>query len=152
MIQETLTGGKADNRKMPKTLLECPTCGDRILRSRRNEHPHDLLNADDVRTAEQKRLDDKVPDEARTETQTYRVEFTYEYREIVTVEAAHQSEARQRAEERQTLQGEYVDTLHTRAVSWSEPSAPTINYLETHGLLPDDHDVTQADIEAVIDA
>ena len=50
------------------------------------------------------------------------------------------------------VQGEYVDTLHTRAESRGEPSAPTVEYLEAHGLLPDDHDVTQADIEAVIDA
>jgi len=151
-FQRTLTGGEADERRVPETMLECPECGDAVLRSRRDDHPHDLMAADDVRTAERQRLDDKVPDEARTETQNYRVEFTYEYREIVWVEAAHKSEAKWVAEEQQTHSGEYVDTLHTRVESWSEPTTPTLDYLETHGLLPDDHDVTQADIEAVMDA
>ena len=151
-VQRTLNGDEADDRRVPSTMLRCPECGESVLRSRRDNHEHDLMGADDVRTAEQKRLEDKVPEEARTETQTYRVEFTYEYREIVTVEAAHESEAKWKAEEEQTHRGEYIDTLHTRTESWGDPSAPTVEYLETHGLLPDDHDVTQADIEAVIDA
>ena len=151
--QQTLTGDEADiDRRVPATMLECPECGEGVLRSRRDDHPHDLIDADDVRTAEQNRLDEKVPDEARTETQTYRVEFTYEYREVVTVEAAHESEAKWVAEEKQTHRGEYIDTLHTRTEAWGEASAPTLEYLETHGLLPDDHDVTQADIEAVMGA
>ena len=89
---------------------------------------------------------------ARVTTNTYRVEFTYEYKEVVTVEAEHESEARTIAEEKRNLRGEYMDTLHTRATAWGEESVATMEYLETRGLLPDDHDVTQADIEAVIDA
>jgi len=148
--QQTLFGDEADDRQLPKTMLVCPVCGDAVLRSRRDDHPHDLLDADAVRERSSS-SDDKVPEEARTETQNYRVEFTYEYREIVWVEAAHKSEAKWVAEEQQTHSGEYVDTLHTRVESWSEPSAPTLEYLETHGLLPEDHDVTLADIEAVMD-
>jgi len=148
--QRTLAGEDAPERVRPETFLECPACGDTVLRSQRFDHRHDLTDARNVRAAEQQRLADKVPEEARVETQTYRVEFTYECREVVEVEAANKSEAKRKAEERQTLRGEYVDTLHTRTESWGDPSAATLEYLETHGALPDDHDVTRSDIEAVI--
>jgi len=102
--------------------------------------------------SERKQLEEQVPAEARIQTRTYRVEFTYEYREVVDVEAADKHEARRIAEEKQTLRGNYVDTLHSRTETWSEKSTATLEYLETQGLLPDDHDVTQSDIEAVMES
>ena len=151
-VQRTLTGDEADDRRVPSTMLRCPECGESVLRSRRHDHGHDLSDADGVERAEKKELESKVPESARVETSTYRVEFTYECREVVTVEAEHKSEAKWKAKEERSYDYELVDTLHTRTNAWGEASAPTLEYLETHGLLPDDHDVTQADIEAVIDA
>ena len=150
--QKTLTYDDAPDRYVPKTLLECPTCGESVLRSRRQSHNHDLTDADPVEDAVEKRLLDTVPSEARVKTKTYRVEFVYECREVVRVEAEHESEAKWKAEEERSYDYELVDTLHTDTSAWGEASAATLEYLETHRLLPDDHDVTQADIEAAIEA
>ena len=88
-VQQTLTGGAVEGRReRPETLLQCPECERLILRSRRHEHPHNLDDADSVIEAQRKQLEEKIPDEAKTETQTFEVTFHYELVERVTVEAA----------------------------------------------------------------
>lgn len=150
--QRTLQGTEADAREVPDTLLYCDECDDTVLRSDRFDHEHDLSDAKAVTEAQLERLEEKVPDHAQLNTQTYRVEFTYEYREVVTVEAAGKGEAREQAEHKRDLNGEYMDTLHTRTEAWSDPSPATIDYLEERDLLPDDHQVTQSDIEELMDS
>jgi len=141
----------AAERSVPTTMLQCDECGERVLRSRRNEHPHSLEDADDVTTARKKKLKDKVPSEARVETATYNVTFHYEVVEQVSVEAADKQEAKRRAERKQTYDGEIMETLHTSRRQWGEYTAASIEYLEEYNLLPDDHDVTEEDIAEVMD-
>ncbi len=150
--QRTLTGEEADgDRPVPTTMLYCDECGARVLRSRRNEHPHQLEDADDVTTAREKQLKDKVPSEARVETATYNVTFHYEVVEQVSVEASDKQEAKRRAERKQTYDGEIMDTLHTSRRKWSEETPASIDYRGEYNLLPEDHDVTPTDLAKVMD-
>lgn len=149
--QRTLTGETTnDDRALPSTMLLCEQCDQRVLRSRRDEHPHDLSKADDVPSAQMKQLEEKVPDHALVDTQTWKVTFHYEMVETVTVEAANKFEAKQEAEELQTYNGEIMETLHTEKRAWGEKSQASMDYLERYNLLPDDHDVTEEDIQKVI--
>ena len=146
-VQQTLTGGAVEGRReRPETLLQCPECERLILRSRRHEHPHNLDDADSVTEAQRKQLEEKIPDEAKTETQTFEVTFHYELVERVTVEAATKSEAKRAAERRQTFDGEILDTIHTERRALGDKSVPSIDYLEEYGILPEDHDVTRDDL------
>jgi hypothetical protein len=149
--QRTLTGEEADgDRSVPSTMLHCDECGARVLRSRRDEHPHELDEADDVTTAREKKLRDKVPSEARVETAEYNVTFHYEMVEQVSVEAADKQEAKRRAQRKQTYDGEIMETLHTERRQWGEYTPASIEYLEQYNLLPDDHDVTEDDLVQVM--
>ncbi|WP_435125445.1 hypothetical protein [Halobaculum sp. D14] len=152
VTQQTLTGDEANGRERPDTLLWCEDCEDVVLRSRRYEHRHDLSDSSAVTEAQLNKLQEKVPDHAVVDTQTYQVEFHYEYVEQVTVEAPCKSDAREIAREKQSLRGEYVDTIHTDSWELDEPSQASIEYLEAFNLLPDDHDVTREDIKEVADA
>jgi hypothetical protein len=149
--QQTLTLTPAnDGRRRPETLLLCETCGEHVLRSRRHDHPHDLTDADTVTEAQRKKLEERVPDEAKVETQTYKITFHYECVETVTVEAANKSEAKAAAERRQTYDGEILDTIHTERRALGDKSVATLDYLEEYNLLPDDHDVTREDIMELV--
>lgn len=141
MTQQTLDGEPARPRVRPRTLLWCPVCVEYILRRHQHEHPHDLDDERDV-------TDEKpaLSDDCNISTQIYEVEFYYEYRETVRVEATSKSEAKWVAEEKATLQGEYTDTIHTSQRAVGDASIATVDYLETHGLLPEDHDVTPDDL------
>jgi len=94
---------------------------------------------------------DKVPREARVETSQFNVTFHYEMVEQVSVEAEDKHEAKRLAEEKQTYDGEIMETLHTSKRQWGEMSPASIEYLEQFNLLPEDHDLTQEDLEKVID-
>lgn len=150
--QRTLTGEPADrDRKPPGTMLHCDECGEHVLRSRKWDHEHDLTNADTPTEAQAKLLEDKIPEHALFDTKTYRVEFKMEYVEVVTVEAPSKADAKREAEEVRTYDGEYMMDLHTEKRAVSGASQASIDYLETHNLLPDDHDVTQQDIEDLLE-
>jgi len=150
--QQTLTGEETDaDRPVPSTMLHCDECDARVLRSRRGEHPHSLENADDVTTAREKKLKEKVPSDARVETADFVVTFHYEMVEKVTVEAADKQEAKRRAERRQTFDGELMETLHTSRRKWSDHTPASLEYLEEYNLLPEDHDVTEDDLAKVMD-
>ena len=42
-MQQTLTGGEAfADRQRPRTLVYCPQCDDTVLRSRTDDHRHEL--------------------------------------------------------------------------------------------------------------
>lgn len=141
--QVTLTGEETDVVRMaPSTMLWCPECEEHVLRSRRDDHPHDLEEERDI--TEQK---EALSDDCNILTSTYEVEFTYEYREVVRVEASSKADAKAEAQHEQTYDGVYVDTLHSRTREIGDESIATFEYLENHGLLPDDHDVTPADLE-----
>jgi len=144
-----LTG--ATERSIPSTMLYCEECDERVLRSRRGEHPHSLEDADDVTTARENQLKEKVPREARVETAEYNVTFHYEMVEQVTVEAADKQEAKRRAERKQTYDGEIMETLHTSRRKWSDETPASLDYLEEYNLLPEDHDVTEDDLAKVMD-
>jgi hypothetical protein len=152
MSQRTLTGGEADERHRPATLLYCDACDDSILRSNRYDHEHDLSDADAVECHKTKVSVEKVPEHAAVETQTYFVEYHYEVVEQVRVEAADKHDAREMASHKQTYDGELIETVHTRTRPHGSPSAATLEYLERARLLPDDHDISQADIERAIGA
>jgi len=152
MSQQTLTGGEADDRQRPATLLYCDECDETVLRSERFDHPHDLGDADAVERHRTKESVSKVPEHALVETQTYVVEYHYEIVEQVRVEASDKHDAKTMAEYKQTYDGELMDTLHTSTRAHGEPSTATIEYLEERNLLPDDHDVTPTDLERALDA
>jgi len=152
MTQQTLSGEPAADRERPATLLFCEPCGEAILRSERFDHEHDLSDADAVEKYRVKESVSKVPDHAAVETQTYVVEYHYEVVEQVRVEATDEHDAKEAASHRQQYTGEFMETLHTRTRSHGDPSAATIEYLESRNLLPDDHDVTPIDLQRAIDA
>jgi hypothetical protein len=148
-MQQTLDGRETDaERKRPATMLYCEACDGPVLRSRRHDHEHDLdASVPAYEKAMIQQLEEQIPDHAQLETNTYRVKFHYECVETVTVEATDKSDARTTAERRRTLDGEYMDTIHTRTSAWGDASQASIEYLEERNLLPDDHDVTQEDLE-----
>lgn len=148
--QQTLTGEQTEERfTKPKTLLWCETCEKILLRSGRWDHEHDdLAEFEEFR---KKELKEKVPEEARVETQTWEVTFYYEMRETVRVEADSKHDAKEAAEREQTYRGEVTQTLHTEETTWGEQSAATIEWLENRSLLPEDHGVTREDIAQVLE-
>jgi len=150
-VQQTLTGDSFEGqRERPETILQCPECDALVLRSRRHDHPHDLTDADSETDAQRKQLEEKIPDAAKTETQTFEVTFHYECVETVHVEAASKAEAREAAEQERTFDGEFVDTIHTERRALGDTSVASIEYLEAYGILPEDHDVTPADLERLV--
>jgi hypothetical protein len=154
VTQRTLTGDDASARRRPNTLLYCEECESAVLRSRRREHEHDLSNAPSAEEAVREDILDDLDahEDELQETKMFEVTFRYEYRERVVVEASHKSEAKSRAEHEQQYArgGELVQTLHTEKRELTDASAPTLDYLEEHGFLPEDHDITQSDIERVM--
>lgn len=150
-VQQTLGGDTVEaRRERPETLLLCPECDRPVFRSRRRDHPHDLGGADSVAEAQRKQLEAKIPDAAKTETQTFEVTFHYKCIETVRVEAASKAEARDVAERKRTYDGEFVDTIHTERRALGDKSVASIEYLEACGILPEDHDVTPADLERLV--
>lgn len=151
-IQRTLTGEEADmSRVIPETMIHCEECDELVLRSRRQNHEHDLSNSEPGISPKTAESVEKVPEDAILDTQTYEVTFHYEVVETIRVEAGGKGEAKEAASHEQTYRGEYMDTLHTEKRPVTDPGQASIDYLELHGLLPDDHDVTPADIQRVID-
>lgn len=156
IAQQTLTGETTDapsSRTRPETMCYCGDCDDWILRSERHDHPHDVVGTETV--IEQQRIEDskeKVPDHANLSTATYRVEYTYEVVEVICVEACGPGDARDQASHKQTYEGEFMDTLHTRTEQAGEESLVSLEYLELNGLLPENHDVTEADIRRACEA
>lgn len=94
--------------------------------------------------------EDGLSEECQIDTQTYEVQFTYEVVETVRVEAANKHEAKELASHEQTHRGEYIDTLWTDTIEYGEPSQASVEYLEIFGLLPDDHDVTEDDLQELV--
>lgn len=156
-VQQTLDGEATDKvREPPETIIWCDECKTSLLRSERHDHPCDLSTADSYETVvvrkEREALEDKIPGDATDlETQKWTIEFHDRVVEAVTVEATSRMEARRIAQEERTYDGEYMETVHTDYTSHGELSTPTIEYLEKCGLLSDDHDVTQEDIERLIE-
>jgi len=89
--------------------------------------------------------------DCQIDTQHYEVEFYYEKRESVVVEASTKHEAKRIAKEERTLRGEYVQTIHTERRAIGEPSQASVEYLEAFGFLPEDHDVTADDLAELMD-
>lgn len=154
VVQHTLQGEPAEiERKRPSTLLWCEECEDAVLRSERWDHPHDLgeeMKAYEKAQAE--KLDDKVPDHALVDTQTWEVTFHYTCVETVRVEADNKHNAKERAELERTYDGEIMETVHTDRRALGEKSQASIEWLEYHSLLPDDHDVAPEDLEQLTEA
>lgn len=153
--QRTLTGEPAELPEMrprPATFVQCPECEEWVLLSQRFDHPHDLEGGDTPTEAQTKLLEEKVPEDALLNTQTYQVTYHYEMVETVRVEAASKPEAKRFAEERRTFDGEITHTLHTEKHAYGNESQASLEYLEQLGLLPDDHDVTEEDIKRLLDA
>lgn len=154
MQQQTLTGETTeDTRSIPDTFLYCEECDQAILRSERARHEHRINTDDSGMTPRIKESVEKVPELAVRETQNYVVTFHDEYIEEVRVEAESKLEAKEIADEKRsnrTYDGEFIDTMHTEYREIGEPGQATIDYLEMFGLLPEDHDVTAADIQRVI--
>ena len=152
MAQQTLTGETTDGpRPIPETMICCEECDDLVLRSRRHEHEHDLSDGESGISPKTARSVEKVPKDAILNTKTYEVTFHYEVVETIRVEAGSKGEAKEAASHKQTYRGEYIDTIHTEKRPVTDAGQASIDYLELHGLLPDDHDVTPTDIQRVID-
>jgi hypothetical protein len=153
-IQQTLDGQQTEvARKRPSTLLWCDECEDVVLRSDRWDHDHDLgEEMQAYEKAKAAKLDEKIPDEAVTETQTWEISFHYTCVETVRVEAEHKHEAKEAAELERNYDGKYMETVHTERRTVSDPSAPSMEWLELHELLPEDHDIGRENIERLLDA
>ena len=142
-----------EGRIRPSTMLWCDECGEALLRSERFDHEHDL--GDEVMAYEKaqvQKLEEKVPEHAIRETQTWIVDFHYTCVERVKVEADSKHDAKEAAERARTYDGEYMETVHTDRRTVGEPSPASIEWLEDRGLLPDDHDVTQEDIDQLVES
>jgi len=151
--QQTLTGDSTDaDRVRPETMLWCDECDEPVLRSRRFDHEHDFTELMAYEKAQLQQLDEKIPDHAKVETQQYIVDFHYTCVERVKVEASHKAEAKRIGEEIRTYDGEVLDTVHTEKRTVGDPGPPTIEYLESHNLLPEDHDVTQDDLDQLMES
>jgi hypothetical protein len=158
--QQTLNGEEAnDERVRPGTMVYCGECEEFVLRSNRFKHEHDLSdvpNATELRKQREREqkiggIEDQVPDHALFDTKTYEVTFHYEMRETVIVEASTKGEAKEFARDLQTYDGEITHTLHTDKRVRDGPSQASVDHLEMLGLLPEDHDVTDEDIQALLD-
>lgn len=151
--QKTLDGDRIDaqERKRPETMKWCQECTEFVLRSEwldHEEHHREATGAGrygapsepyggKVEDGEKTETDeDDLPEECKIETQTHEVEFTYEVVEKVRVEAASKSEAKERAEEIRTYDGEVMMTLHTDSWSVSDGSQASEEYLNDYNLLP----------------
>lgn len=153
--QRTLTGEPAELPEMrprPATFIQCPECEEWVLLSQRFDHPHDLEGGDTPTEAQTKLLEEKVPEDALLNTQTYQVNYHYEMVETVHVEAASKPEAKRLAEEQRSFDGEITHTHHTESHAFGIKSQASLDYLERLGLLPEDHDVTEEDIERLLEA
>jgi hypothetical protein len=151
--QQTLTGDTTDaERKRPETMLWCDECEKPILRSRRFEHGHDFDELMAYEKAQIQQLDEKVPDHAQLETQQYMVEFHYTAVERVKVEATDKHDAKREAEHVRTFDAEILETVHTDKRPIGDPSPVSVEYLEHNNLLPDDHDLTQEDLDALMES
>lgn len=94
--------------------------------------------------------EDDLNEDCKVDTQYFEVEFTYEMRETIVVEATDSRDAIEQAEHKKTYDVELVDTLFTDTIEYGEPSQASLDYLENAGLLPADHDVTEDDIEDLV--
>lgn len=152
--QQTLTGRPTlETRTRPSTMLWCEECDDAILRSDRFDHEHDLDGEEAAyEKAKRQEAQRKVPEYAQLDTRDWIVTFHDTHVEQVRVEATDKHDAKEIAREERTYNGEIEDTVHTERRPVTEPSAATIEYLENRGLLSDDHDVTQEDIERLTKA
>jgi hypothetical protein len=92
--QKTLTGEVADedSRRRPRTMLWCADCDGFILRSRRHDHAHDLV---EIETLE----DDDEEDEPERVGSIYEITLSYtvDYRFHIAAWSEH--EAKDRAED-----------------------------------------------------
>jgi len=146
IAQVTLDGSEANQRVVPDTMLWCRECENNVLRSNRNTHPHELQEEQPL-PHEYEESD--LGQDCLIATQKWEVTFYTEHRETVVVEASHKSEAKREAEEVRTYDGEFTHVIHTEERAISDDSQATIEYLETRGLLPDDHNVTPEDIAEI---
>lgn len=151
--QLTLEGDETDqDRKRPSTWIWCDECEEAILRSDRHDHEHDLDGMMAYEKAMVQQLEEKIPEYARVDTQTWEVTFHYTCVERVVVEADSKHDAKEAAELKRTYDGEVMDTVHTERRTLDEPSPASIEWLEYHNLLPEDHDVTQEDLNRLMEA
>lgn len=151
--QATLTGEVADSdRKRPATWLKCEECGEALLRSSRFDHEHDLGGLMAYEKAMVQELDEKIPDHAKRETQQWEVTFHYTCIEQVVVEASDKHDAKRAAELHRDYDGEVQETVHTERRALGDPSPASIEWLEYHNLLPEDHGVTGEDLTRVMDS
>jgi hypothetical protein len=144
--QKTLDGADSDGRVVPDTLLWCSECENNVLRANKDTHPHETQSE---RPLPHEDDDNELSEDCLISTRTWEVTFYYETRETVRVEAAHNTEAKRLAREKRELRGGFVQETHDESRELSDGSQATIDYLEQHGLLPQDHDVTQEDIERI---
>jgi hypothetical protein len=150
--QLTLTGEQTDKQRVrPGTLLWCDKCEDTILRSEKVAHEHDMEDLMAYEKAELQNLDEKIPDHAKVETQQWMVEFHYTAVERVKVEASDKHDAKEAAELQRDYDGEIMETLHTDKRALGGPSPASLEWLEYHQLLPEDHDVSQEEIDKLVE-
>lgn len=134
-VQRTLTGRRAEaDRKRPSTFLQCPDCGEPVLRSRTDDHEHSFDGAMAFEKAKRAALEEKVPDHAQLETQTFVVTLHCTAVERVKVEATDPRDAKREAEHYRTYDVEIEDTVHTDTtpdgddVLCSNPVGPSRRY------------------------
>lgn len=149
--QLTLKGDETDAERIrPSTFVWCEDCEAAVYRG--EDHEHDLSGMAAYEKAQIQLLEEKIPEHARVETQQWVVEFHYTAVEQVVVEASDKLEAREHAREARAYDPEILDTVHVDRRARGEPSPASIEYLELVGLLPEDHDVTQEELEQVMEA
>lgn len=100
VMQSTLTGGKQllvdieELRELPDTFVECPECGERVLRSRKFDHEHEIWNAEkNIRTSEPDPEEDEEDEPERVGSwYDITLEYNVTYRFRVPAWTDHQAE------------------------------------------------------------
>lgn len=135
MPQTTLSGETVSTPyTRPSTLLLCGTCGETVLVSQADSHPHPVTEP----SVEQ---ETGLPEDCLLDTQGYVVQYHMEVVEVVRVpEATDKWDAKEIAGHMRDFRGEYMDDIHTTTREVGEPSQASEDYLKMVGLLPDDTD------------
>jgi hypothetical protein len=94
-VQQSLTGDSVDEEEieLPDTWVECPECGEIMLRSWRFDHEHEVIPPKDLGRPESEQEDDDEDDEPEELGSVYRVELSYSVTYTFEVPAFSESQA-----------------------------------------------------------
>lgn len=132
MIQSTLSGGQADDRVRPSTMMWCNETEQWVLRSKRADWPHELY--DDQEMFIDSLNKDDEDDEAERVGGVYEIELSYSVDYRFTVAAWSEHEAEDRAKDLM-LDTSPIDSMHVHTDKHEKKEL-----FEDSPMVPDDWD------------